>query len=124
GWGSTLGAIEEAVDRATAQGLSVSSLHLRYLSPMEVGLAEIFSKFKKVMTVEINYSDQAETTPNPRPAQLALLLRAHLMREIDFWSIVPGQPLGPGQIVEVIREELRIDSTPQKKKIKKAGAGK
>ncbi|MDP6541862.1 MAG: 2-oxoacid:acceptor oxidoreductase subunit alpha [Phycisphaerales bacterium] len=124
GWGSTLGAIEEAVDRATAQGLSVSSLHLRYLSPMEVGLEEIFSKFKKVMTVEINYSDQAETTPNPRPAQLALLLRAHLMREIDFWSIVPGQPLGPGQIVEVIREELRIDSTPQKKKIKKAGAGK
>src|SRR3990170_3336545 len=37
GWGSTLGAIEEAVDRARAEGLSVSSLHLRFLSPLEPG---------------------------------------------------------------------------------------
>ena len=58
GWGSTMGAIEEAVDRAREDGLSVSSLHLKFLSPMEPGLKEIFSKFKKVMTVEINYSDE------------------------------------------------------------------
>jgi 2-oxoglutarate ferredoxin oxidoreductase subunit alpha len=31
GWGSTRGAIEEAVDRARAEGLSVSSLHLTFL---------------------------------------------------------------------------------------------
>ncbi|MDP7009032.1 MAG: 2-oxoacid:acceptor oxidoreductase subunit alpha [Phycisphaerales bacterium] len=125
GWGSTLGAIEEAVDRARAEGLSVSAVHLRYLSPMEVGLEEIFSRFKKVSTIEINYSDQPETTPHPRPAQLALLLRAHLMREIDFWSIVPGQPLGPSKILEVIHE--KIGSTGDKKskaKTAKAGASK
>ena len=58
GWGSTLGAIEEAVDRAREEGLAVSSLHLRFLSPMEPGLKQIFAKFKKVMTVEINYSDE------------------------------------------------------------------
>ena len=40
GWGSTKGAIEEAVDRARAEGLSVSSLHLMFLSPLEPGLAE------------------------------------------------------------------------------------
>ncbi|MBM4061753.1 MAG: 2-oxoacid:acceptor oxidoreductase subunit alpha, partial [Planctomycetes bacterium] len=51
GWGSTLGSIEEAVDRARAQGHRVSSLHLRCLSPMEPGLQEIFARFAKVMTV-------------------------------------------------------------------------
>ncbi|MBW1878254.1 MAG: 2-oxoacid:acceptor oxidoreductase subunit alpha, partial [Deltaproteobacteria bacterium] len=58
GWGSTLGAIEEAIDRLRAEGEKVSSVHLRFLAPMEPGLKEIFSKFKRVMTVEINYSDE------------------------------------------------------------------
>ncbi len=47
GWGSTLGAIEEAVDLARAKGKKVSSVHLRFLSPMEPGLKKIFSGFKK-----------------------------------------------------------------------------
>ncbi len=123
GWGSTLGAIEEAVDRARAKGHKVSSVHLRYLSPMEVGLEDIFSKFKKVMTVEINYSDPMGTVAHPRPSQLAMMLRAHLMQEVDFWSVVPGQPLGPNQIVEVIEDKLGT-SKPSKKKNEKAGAGK
>ncbi len=123
GWGSTLGAIEEAVDRARKNGLKVSSLHLRYLSPMDVGLEEIFSKFKKVMTVEINYSDSMGSVPHPRPAQLAMMLRAHLMQEVDFWSIVPGQPLRPSQIVEVIEGKLGA-TKKTKKKNEKAGAGK
>lgn len=111
GWGSTLGAIEEAVDRARAQGLKVSSLHLRFLSPLEPGLKEIFSKFKKVMTVEINYSDEPDTSPllgeeNRRYSQLALVLRAHTLMDIDCWSKVPGHPLQPGAIHEVIESRL------------------
>jgi 2-oxoglutarate ferredoxin oxidoreductase subunit alpha len=46
GWGSTKGAIEEAVDRARAEGMDVSSLHLTFLSPMEPGIAEIFSHLR------------------------------------------------------------------------------
>ncbi len=38
GWGSTLGAIDEAVDRLQEEGKKVSSLHLRFLSPLEPGL--------------------------------------------------------------------------------------
>ena len=45
------------VDIARAEGKKVSSLHLRFLSPLEPGLKEIFSKFRKVKTVELNYSD-------------------------------------------------------------------
>ncbi len=109
GWGSTLGAIEEAVDRARAEGLRVSSIHLRFLSPLEPGLAEIFSGFKRVMTVELNYGDPQEGLPegaSPRPAQLAWLLRAHTRMPIDYWSVVPGHPLTPRQIHEAIRSRL------------------
>jgi 2-oxoglutarate ferredoxin oxidoreductase subunit alpha len=111
GWGSTLGSIEEAVERAREQGHRVSSLHLRFLSPLEPGLDEIFDRFERVMTVELNYGDlpewALEGTQAPRPAQLALHLRSQLKREIDWWSITPGQPLRPGQIQEVIMDRLK-----------------
>lgn len=110
GWGSTLGAIEEAVDRCRKDGLAVSSVHLRFLSPLEPGLKEICSRFKKVMTVEINYSDDPDApmiTPETRRyAQLAWLLRAHTLIDIDCWSIVYGQPLQPGTIHEELARRV------------------
>jgi len=109
-WGSTMGAIEEAVDRARAHGRKVSSLHLRFLSPMEPGLKEIFARFRKVMTVEINYSDDPDapliTDETRRYAQLAFLLRAHTLMDIDCWSVVYGHPLQPGMIHDMLRERL------------------
>lgn len=110
GWGSTLGAIEEAVDRARAEGLAVSSLHLRFLSPMEPGIKKIFSGFKKVTTVEINYSDEL-TDPyineeNRRRGQLSWLLRASTLVDVDCWTRVPGEPLQPGKILQAIRDKM------------------
>jgi len=110
GWGSTKGAIEEAVDRSRAEGLSVSSLHLRFLSPLEPGLKGIFSRFKKVMTVEINYSDDPDmpyiTDENRRRGQLAWLLRAQTLVDVDCWTRVLGEPLQPGAIHDVIRANV------------------
>ena len=110
GWGSTKGAIEEAVDRARAEGLSVSSTHLSFLSPMQPGLKEIFGGFGKVMTVEINYSDDPGdafiTDENRRRGQLAWLLRAHTLMDVDCWTRVPGEPLRPGAIHDQIRNTL------------------
>jgi 2-oxoglutarate ferredoxin oxidoreductase subunit alpha len=108
GWGSTLGAIEEAVDRARAEGYRVSSLHLRFLSPLEPGLAEIFAGFQQVLTVEINYSDPPTapliTPTSRRYSQLAWILRAHTLVDIDCWSNVAGQPLQPRAIhAEIVR---------------------
>jgi 2-oxoglutarate ferredoxin oxidoreductase subunit alpha len=112
GWGSTLGSIEEAVDRARADGHSVSSLHLRFLNPLEPGLDEIFDRFAHVMTVELNYSDPAEgflgDRAPARASQLALHLRSQLQREIGYWSVTPGQPLRPGQIHQVILDRLEM----------------
>jgi len=110
GWGSTLGAIEEAVDLARAQGQKVSSVHLRFLSPLEPGLKEIFSGFNKVMTIEINYSDNPDSPlisdENRRYSQLALVLRAHTLIDVDCWSKVPGHPLQPGTLGKVIQANL------------------
>lgn len=110
GWGSTKGAIEEAVDRAVADGLRVSSLHLRFLSPMEPGLREIFARFRKVMTVEINYSDEPGdpyiTEETRRRGQLAFLLRAHTLVDVDCWTRVLGEPLRPGAILRALRAHL------------------
>lgn len=106
GWGSTLGAIQEAVDRLRAEGKKVSSTHLRFLSPLEPGLKEIFKKFKKVMTVEVNYSDEPGdpliTDENRRYAQLASILRGQLLMDIDCWSVVYGAPLQPGMIHDAV----------------------
>jgi 2-oxoglutarate ferredoxin oxidoreductase subunit alpha len=110
GWGSTRGAIEEAIGRVRKDGHRVSSLHLAFLSPLQPGLAEIFSRFQRVMTIEVNYSDDwgdplidRETR---RYAQLAWVLRAHTLVDVDCWSRVPGQPLPPFLIEEAIRSHL------------------
>jgi len=110
GWGSTRGAIEEAIDRLRGRDLEVSSVHLRFLSPLEPGLEEIFARFRRVMTVEINYSDPPGapliTAQNRRRSQLARVLRERTLVDIDCWSEVSGQPLAPGQIAEELERRL------------------
>jgi 2-oxoglutarate ferredoxin oxidoreductase subunit alpha len=112
GWGSTKGAIEEAVDRARAEGLSVSSCHITVLSPLPPGLKEMFSRFDRVMTVELNYSDEPDepyiTEENRRRAQLCRLLREATLVDVDCWSRVPGQPLRPGSILKAIKQRLEM----------------
>jgi len=116
GWGSTRGGIEEAVDRARDEGLSVSSVHLTFLSPLEPGLKEIFQRFRKVLTVEINYSDEPDdpfvTDANRRRGQLCWLLRANTLEDIDCWTRVPGEPLRPRSILETIKHHLLGDVKP------------
>ncbi|MCB1051534.1 MAG: 2-oxoacid:acceptor oxidoreductase subunit alpha, partial [Acidobacteria bacterium] len=111
GWGSTRGAIEEAVDRQRAAGAKVSAIHLRFLAPLEPGLKPIFQRFKKVLTVEINYSDIVDEGPvtqeNRRYAQLAMLLRAKTLCDVDCWSRVPGGPLSPAAIENALSQHLK-----------------
>jgi 2-oxoglutarate ferredoxin oxidoreductase subunit alpha len=112
GWGSTKGAIEEAVARAWTEELSVSSTHLSFLSPLPPGLKKIFSRFDRVVTVEINYSDPVDapfvTEENRRRAQLCMLLRASTLVDVDCWSRVPGQPLRPVDVVGAIQQRLAM----------------
>ncbi|HKJ89787.1 MAG TPA: hypothetical protein VJ960_01545, partial [Oceanipulchritudo sp.] len=110
GWGSTRGAIEEAVDTARAEGQKVSSLHLTFLSPLPPGLKEIFQSFARIITVELNYSDDPGdpliTDENRRYGQLAWLLRATTLVDVDCYAQVPGRPFMPVEIHRKISEHL------------------
>jgi len=111
GWGSTRGAIEEAVQRARDDGLKVSSLHLTFLQPMAPGIKEVMARFDKVMTVEGNWSDRLDdeiiNESNRRYSDLAWMLRARYLIDIDCWSEVRGQPLKPGAVEKAIRAKLK-----------------
>ena len=73
-------------------------------------MKRIFKRFRKVMTVELNYSDDADDPfvhrRNRRHAQLARIMRNNTLIDVDCWSRVPGVPLRPGRIERVIRRRL------------------
>ena len=111
GWGSTMGAIEEAVTRLRTEGLAVSSMHLRFLQPMPSGIREILKRFKHVMTIEGNWSDKLDDElideDNRRYSALAMMLRSRFLVDIDCWSEARGQPIKPGDICRVARTALQ-----------------
>jgi 2-oxoglutarate/2-oxoacid ferredoxin oxidoreductase subunit alpha len=111
GWGSTKGAIEEAVDRMRAEGAKVSSLHLTFLQPMAPGIKEIMQRFRQVITIEQNWCDRPEDElideTNRRYSALAMLLRARYLVDVDCWSETRGQPLKPSTLARVMREKLQ-----------------
>lgn len=113
GWGSSRGAIQEAVERARQKGYKVSSMNIQFISPFPPGLKSAFSRFKKVMTVELNYADDwgdPYITPESRRySQLALLLRSHTLVDVDCWGKVPGRPLMPREVEQLIARELKKD---------------
>ena len=110
GWGSTKGAIEEAVGQLRAEGHRVSSLHLSFIQPLPSGIREILRRFTRVMTIESNWSDQPQDElideDNRRYAALAMMLRARFLVDVDCWSEVRGRPIKPSTIRDAIRAKL------------------
>jgi len=117
GWGSTKGAIEEAVEALRAEGRKVSSMHLRFLQPLPGGIKEVMQRFKRVMTIEGNWCDRPDDQlideSNRRYAALAMLLRARYLIDVDCWSEVKGQPIKPSTIRRVLSEKLNEKAKAQ-----------
>ncbi len=59
GWGSTYGAIADAVERANQSGERVARMHLRHVWPLPHGLDEIFSRYKAILVPEMNLGQMA-----------------------------------------------------------------
>ena len=117
GWGSTKGAIEEAVEALRAEGRKVSSMHLRFLQPLPGGIKEVMQRFKRVVTIEGNWCDRPDDQlideSNRRYAALAMLLRARYLIDVDCWSEVKGQPIKPSTIRRVLSEKLNEKAKAQ-----------
>lgn len=100
-WGSTRGALEEAISLCAKEGLKVGGMNLRIVYPLPLILKEIFAKYKKIVTVEVAYGD------NLKPSPLALLLRAETL--VDVKSMIAqatGRPIRPKSIVQMVKEVL------------------
>ena len=110
GWGSTRGAIEEAVLALRKKGHRVSSLHLKFLQPMASGIDEVMRRFTKVMTIENNWNDpKSDPLINPenrRISHLAMLLRSKYLIDVDCWGKARGQPLKPAAIIDAALAKL------------------
>jgi 2-oxoglutarate ferredoxin oxidoreductase subunit alpha len=94
GWGSSYGAIHQAVDRAQRDGQSVSAVHLRHLNPFPRNLGEIMDHFDQILVPEMNLG------------QLAMLLKARYLKPVISMSKVRGRPFKISEISAKIDELL------------------
>ena len=96
GWGSTFGAIHQAVKRARREGLDVSHIQVRYLSPLPKNLGELLGNFEKIMVPEMN------------TGQFINLIRAEYLIDADGLNKVAGQPFKIGEILAAIHEIFAV----------------
>jgi 2-oxoglutarate/2-oxoacid ferredoxin oxidoreductase subunit alpha len=54
GWGSTYGAITEAVNRVRKKGGKVAQVHFRYINPLPKNTESVLKSFKKILCPELN----------------------------------------------------------------------
>jgi 2-oxoglutarate ferredoxin oxidoreductase subunit alpha len=94
GWGSTGGAITGAVREARSKGYPVSRAHLRHLNPLPKNLGDVLDRFEQVLLPELNCG------------QLALLLRARFLKDIQSLQKVQGKPFNRGEIYNKIVDLL------------------
>ncbi len=87
-FGSTEGVIREATARATAEGFSVSHLHLRMLNPLPVAQIEAFAaRCRTILVPELNFT-----------GQLAGWLRVKTDIAFESFSKDEGIPFLPNEI--------------------------
>jgi 2-oxoglutarate ferredoxin oxidoreductase subunit alpha len=90
GWGSTSGTITAAVDEARNAGHMISRIHIRHMNPLPPNLGEVLRSFKRVLLPELN------------SGQLALILRAKFLVDIESLNKIAGMPFRIAEIVERI----------------------
>ncbi|MFH1679567.1 MAG: 2-oxoacid:acceptor oxidoreductase subunit alpha [Candidatus Eisenbacteria bacterium] len=94
-WGSTYGAVSQAVKRARAAGRSVSHAHLRCLNPFPRNLGDVLRRFRKVLVPENN------------SGQLRLLVRSRYLVDASGVNKISGQPFKIREVLEKIEDSLR-----------------
>ena len=92
-WGSTKGAILDAMERLSEEGKKIKFIQLRLIHPFPSALVEkMLDNTKVLVDIEMNYS-----------SQLGLVLKQNLMHDINY-SIVKynGRPMSSSEIYNAI----------------------
>jgi 2-oxoglutarate ferredoxin oxidoreductase subunit alpha len=95
GWGSTYGPIGAGCRRVRRKGLSIAQAHLRHLNPFPGNLGDVLRRYDKVIVPEMNLG------------QLALLLRAKYLVDVEGYNQVRGMPFAPSELEGVLTTTLK-----------------
>ena len=90
GWGSSEGAIRAGVRRARLAGHKVACAHLRHMNPLPANTGDVLRSFDRVLVPEMN------------TGQLAHVLRAKFLIDIESFCKVQGPPLFASEIEQQI----------------------
>ncbi|MGY2083829.1 2-oxoacid:acceptor oxidoreductase subunit alpha [Blastococcus sp. SYSU DS0539] len=99
GWGSTYGPIGAACRRIRSSGRKVAQIHLRHINPFPADLGEVLARYDRVICPEMNLG------------QLALLLRAKYLVDVQSHTQVRGMPFRSAELAAVIQDAIDSGST-------------
>jgi 2-oxoglutarate ferredoxin oxidoreductase subunit alpha len=92
GWGSSYGAIRAGARRAREAGAKVAIAHFHHLSPLPRNTGEVLRRYQRVLLPEMN------------SGQLAKVLRAEFLVDVESYAKVQAQPLFAPEIETAILE--------------------
>ena len=96
GWGSSQGAVQEAISQARQAGYRVAALYLKLLYPLPIEqIREFIRSVKKILILEGNYT-----------GQLARFIRSELLINPIQLNICAGRPFSPREVYSKIEDEI------------------
>jgi 2-oxoglutarate ferredoxin oxidoreductase subunit alpha len=90
GWGSSYGAIFAGVRRARERGLKVARAHFTHLNPLPKNTEEVLRRYPRLLLPEMNLG------------QLAMILRARFLVDVESFTKVQGQPIHAHEVEDEI----------------------
>lgn len=95
GWGGTYGHLRTAANELNAAGIPMAFTQLAYINPLPRNMADIMSRYKRVIVAELNTGMCADYLQSKFPGT-----------HIDRINKVQGQPFSVSEVVEKVREIL------------------
>jgi 2-oxoglutarate/2-oxoacid ferredoxin oxidoreductase subunit alpha len=111
GWGSTKGAILDAMDKLAAEGMKVKYIQVRLMHPFPSELVKSMLKdAKTVINIEMNYT-----------GQLGSLVRQHTGLEVSYHIVkYNGRPMSLDEVYNGVKRIIRGDAP--RRQVLKSGA--
>ncbi len=94
GWGSTHGAIHQAVKHCRQQDMDVSHIHVRHLMPLPTNLGDLLKTYDRILVPEMN------------TGQFVAVLRSKYLIDAQPLNKVSGQPFKIREIEAAIKVQL------------------
>jgi 2-oxoglutarate ferredoxin oxidoreductase subunit alpha len=110
-WGSTKGAILDAMEILAREGVKINFIQVKLLNPFpENYVASLLEKTRLLIDVEMNYS-----------AQLSKLIRENVKRDPDYYIVkYNGRPMSSSEVYSAIRKV--IDGKAKRREVLTYGA--